>query len=85
MNLTNIIEGGKRMNKEDVKLIRKLMGLTQYELANQLGYSKCYVGYVEQGLRPVTKKLINKIRNVYGLDAADLSGYKILTNKIKGE
>lgn len=73
------------MNKEDVRLIRKLLGVTQSEFASQLGYSKCYIGYVEQGLRPITKKLLNKISNIYGIENADLSAYKILTNKLKGE
>lgn len=69
------------MDKEEVKIIRKLLNKTQYQFAKELGYSKCYIGYVEQGLRPVTVKLKKRIVDKYNFNVADLQAYKLITNQ----
>jgi transcriptional regulator with XRE-family HTH domain len=44
-----------------VKELRKLLGLTQQELAEKVGISKDYIGLIERGLRSPSLEMIEKI------------------------
>ena len=53
------------MTKEQIRTFRKSLKLKQQEFADQLGYNRCQINLVENGKRPVSKKLINQIKMVY--------------------
>jgi len=49
------------MTKEQIKQLRKDLNLTQQQLADEIGYSREYLNYVERGTRKAGKKLLRAI------------------------
>ena len=53
------------MDCKQIKQLRKDLNLTQQQLADEIGYSREYLNYVERGLRPAGAKLINKLKKYF--------------------
>ena len=49
------------MYKEDLKLLRGALGLTQEELAKRLGYSHVYIRGLECGRYEISLDVLNKL------------------------
>lgn len=58
---------GKKVQK-----LRKEQNLTQEELAHQLGISRVYMGYIEQGRESPSLKLLMKISRKFNVKVEDL-------------
>lgn len=52
----------------DLKKIRKVLGLTQKELAKRLKMSQSQISAIEQGQRKINDRLIMQISLVFGLN-----------------
>ena len=50
---------GKRIQRK-----RKEMGLTQEELADKIGVSRAYMGYIEQGRNAPSLEVLDKIARI---------------------
>lgn len=50
---------GKRIQKA-----RKISGMTQEDLADKVGISRAYMGYIEQGRNAPSLEVLNKIARV---------------------
>lgn len=67
-----------KITKQDLKLgrkiqkVRKAAGMTQEELAEKLGVTTTWVGYVETGYRRPNLKRIYKIARVLGVKVKDI-------------
>lgn len=55
-----------------VQKLRKQKKLTQEELAHQLGISRVYMGYIEQGRESPSLKLLMKIARRLNVKVEDL-------------
>lgn len=55
-----------------VQKLRKQKKLTQEELADQLGISRVYMGYIEQGRESPSLKLLMKVSRKFGVKIEDL-------------
>lgn len=55
-----------------VRVYREHYDMTQEELGAQVGVTGTYIGAVERGARPLSKKLATKIASVFKIDAEDL-------------
>lgn len=55
-----------------VQKLRKEQNLTQEELAYQLGISRVYMGFIEQGRESPSLKLLMKISRKFGVKVEDL-------------
>jgi transcriptional regulator with XRE-family HTH domain len=49
------------MYKEDLKLLRGALGLTQEELAERLGYSHVYIRALERGRNAISLEVLKKL------------------------
>ncbi len=58
---------GKKVQK-----LRKKEGLTQEDLAHELGISRVYMGYIEQGRESPSLKLLMKMARKFGVSVEDL-------------
>lgn len=58
---------GKRVQK-----IRKLRGLTQEQLAEKVGISRAYMGYIEQGRYSASLEVIEKVAKALKVKISDL-------------
>lgn len=58
---------GKKVQK-----LRKEMGASQEELAHQLGISRVYMGFIEQGRESPSLKLLMKLSRKFGVKVEDL-------------
>lgn len=56
-----------------VKRLRQSLGLTQAQMAADLGVSPSYVNLIEANQRPISAKLLIKLAQVYDVNLADLS------------
>lgn len=55
-----------------VRVYREHHDLTQEELGAKVGVTGTYIGAVERGARPLSKKLAMKIASVFKIDADEL-------------
>jgi len=55
-----------------IQKLRKEKGLTQEELAESLGFSRVYMGYIEQGRENPSLKLLMKLARKFGVKVEDL-------------
>ncbi len=68
----------KKTTKQDYRLGRKLQklrrekGLTQEKLAEKVGVSTTWIGYLETGYRRPNLKLVYKIARTLGVNVKDL-------------
>lgn len=58
---------GKRVQK-----LRKHADLTQWELADKIGVSRAYVGYIEQGRNTPSIEVLEKISKTLKIPIAEL-------------
>ena len=65
-NLTN------RSIAERIKLLRKELGLTQEEVAKQLGVSRATVSQMESGERKITAEELYKLANIFNVTADEI-------------
>lgn len=57
---------------ERVKKARKNKGYTQEELAEKIGLSTGYIGFIEQGQRLPSIKTADKLARILGIKLSDL-------------
>lgn len=68
----------KKITELDKKLGRRLQkvrqdkGLTQEELAEKLGVSTTWIGYIETGYRVPNLKMVYRIANALGVKVKDI-------------
>jgi transcriptional regulator with XRE-family HTH domain len=55
-----------------IKQLRNRQNISQTFLAEQIGLSHAYIGYLENGERAGSNKTLSKIANYFGIDAQDL-------------
>lgn len=58
---------GKKVQK-----LRKILKVSQEELAHQLGISRVYMGYIEQGRESPSLKLLMKISRKFNVKIEEL-------------
>jgi len=58
---------GKRIQR-----IRKKTGLTQEQLAEKVGISRAYMGYIEQGRYSASLEVVEKVARVLRVKMSDL-------------
>ena len=58
---------GKKIQKR-----RKQIGLTQEKLAEKIGVSRAYMGYIEQGRNTPSLEVVEKIANQLKISLSDL-------------
>lgn len=58
---------GKRIQRQ-----RKLIGLTQEELAEKVSVSRAYIGYIEQARNTPSIELLEKIARMLRVDIKEL-------------
>ena len=58
---------GKKVQK-----LRREQDLTQEDLAHELGISRVYMGYIEQGRESPSLKLLMKMARKFGVGVEDL-------------
>ena len=58
---------GKRMQK-----YRKEKGLSQVEMAEKIGVSPTYIGFIEQGVRNPSIATLDKIARVLGVKLSEI-------------
>ncbi len=63
----SLITLGKKIQK-----LRKQKGLTQKKMAENLGISRVYMGYIEQGRESPSLKILMKIAKKFGVKVEDL-------------
>lgn len=73
----------QELDKEMVKFIRKMTGLTQVEFAERLGYTSVYFSMIETGARNVSKEVEGRIMREFELSKAEIATYRQLMNKMK--
>ena len=70
--------GISKTTKQDFKLgrriqkVRKEAGITQEELADKIGVTTTWIGYIETGYRRPNLKMIYKIARVIGVKVKDI-------------
>lgn len=64
-----------------IRAFRKLKGMTQSELADQLGVSIGLLGAIERGNRKVETELISRISSVLGIDPDELTGQSVAKDR----
>lgn len=70
--------GISKTTKQDFKLgrkiqkVRKEAGITQEELADKIGVTTTWIGYIETGYRRPNLKMIYKIARVLGIKVKDI-------------
>ncbi len=52
------------MDGDELKFVRKAAGLTQQELANNLGLSRVYLGLMERGKKPISRRTVEAVRAI---------------------
>ncbi len=57
-----------------VKRLRMRLGLSQTQMAADLGLSPSYLNLIERDQRPLTVQVLLKLSRVYAVDVAELSG-----------
>jgi DNA-binding XRE family transcriptional regulator len=68
----------KKVTEKDRRLARKIQkirqekGWTQEKLAEKVGVSTTFIGYVETGYRIPNLKMIYKIANILGVKVKDI-------------
>ncbi len=56
-----------------LKVLRKSLGLTQAQMAEQLGVSSSYITLIEADQRPASAKLLMRLAQVYDLNISELA------------
>ncbi len=69
--MTKIIKKDYRLGRK-IQKIRKENGLTQEKLAEKVGASTTWIGYIETGFRRPNLKMIYKIANALGIKVKDI-------------
>ncbi|MEX0590741.1 MAG: helix-turn-helix domain-containing protein, partial [Xanthobacteraceae bacterium] len=54
--------------------LRRQLGLSQTQMADELGISPSYVNLIERNQRPVTAQILVKMAKAYDIDLRDLAG-----------
>lgn len=68
----------KKITEKDLRLARKIQNIrqekdwTQEKLAEKVGVSTTYIGYIETGYRIPNLKMIYKIANALGVKLKDI-------------
>lgn len=65
--------GEKLIIGQRLKVLRKSLGLTQAQMAEQLGVSASYITLIESDQRPASAKLLMRLAQVFDLNIAELA------------
>lgn len=57
-----------------IKKLRKILDVSQEELANQLSISRVYMGFIEQGRESPSLKLLLRMSRKFGVKVEELFG-----------
>ena len=57
-----------------LRRLRQRLGLSQTQMAAEIGVSPSYLNLIERNQRPLTVQVLLKLSRVYGVDVAELSG-----------
>ena len=57
-----------------VRRLRMRLGLSQTQMAAEIGVSPSYLNLIERNQRPLTVQVLLKFSGIYGIDVAELSG-----------
>ncbi len=57
---------------QDLKLLRKVKGFTQADMADKLGITPAYYAHIENGRRRVNLDLAHKISLIFNLSIEDI-------------
>lgn len=60
------------MNEKLFSAIRKLNGLSQYQFADELGFSRSMIAKIEVYERSLTPDIVAKVNDVFGRDYVDM-------------
>jgi transcriptional regulator with XRE-family HTH domain len=52
------------MTKEELKKIRKILGLSQTQLGEEIGYSRQQISNIERGVRGAGKRFIEAVKRM---------------------
>lgn len=55
------------MNRHTMRLIRQLNRLSQRDLAKRLGVSAGYIAQMEQGLKPISRRMTNRLKTEFNI------------------
>lgn len=70
--------------KDDIKKIRFILGVSQAEFANILGYSTNHIAKIETGLVPVSRQIVEKIDSkIVGVYLSKEMLIKLLSTEFK--
>jgi transcriptional regulator with XRE-family HTH domain len=69
------------MEKELLKFIRASFRMNQQKFADELSFSKCYIAYLETGIRPITPAIEQKVLDTFSISREELNVYKMLQAK----
>lgn len=72
MTITNKITKQDHRFGRHIQKLRKAAGLTQEELAEKLGVTTTWVGYIETGLRKPNLKRISRMAKLFGVKVKDM-------------
>ena len=65
--------GEKLIIGQRLRVLRQSLGLTQAQMADQLGVSASYVTLIEADQRPASARFLMKLAEVYDLNIAELA------------
>src|SRR5882672_1400617 len=57
-----------------LRRLRMRLGLSQTQMAAEIGVSPSYLNLIERNQRPLTVQVLLKLSGIYGIDVAELSG-----------
>lgn len=70
--MSNVPQKTIKILGKKIQRLRKKKGLTQEELAEMIGFSRVYMGYIEQGRETPSLKMLIKIAKKLGVRVEEL-------------
>ena len=75
----------KTVLASNIKIRRKSQGLTQENLAEQVNTASTYIAMIESGVRTPSFKMIERIADVFKIEATELFSTKEYPNESSSE
>jgi DNA-binding XRE family transcriptional regulator len=66
ITLCDILKGKAMINKDELRLRRAVMRLTQDELAQKLDITREHLNRIENGREPISKKIEKRYNKLFG-------------------
>lgn len=71
------------MENELLKFIRVTRGLSQTEFAREIGVSRALISHIETGIKRVTPKTVQKVKQAFNLSGDDIKAYREFLDGVK--